>query len=248
MVHVVFCGLLRSGPVIRIGLYHWEPTFARIFQPLVARKRCDEPWGGFRPGLHLGYLCGKTLGVEQNAQLHLGWVSHKFSDFNVAEAGWNSAINIKTAQRQATGPWPPLTPPLPKKRCESQGGEQWDQSQALLQPQDSFAEKQNPKLTSAKRRCRRPTAPSTGSVLHKHLKSVNCANAFVNYGPKLLPISAPKILQTKTSRNRRLKIQEVVLKYWICGLEHQRFRSGQVRSGPCANGEPVWWRRRKKRE
>ena len=84
------------------------------------------------------------------------------------------------------------------------------------------------KLTSAKRRCRRPTAPSTGSVLHKHLKSVSCANAFVNYGPKLLPSSAPKILQTKTSKNRRLNVTG-------SGFETLNLRIGtpavQVRSG-----------------
>ena len=51
------------------------------------------------------------------------------------------------------------------------------------------------------------------SVLHKHFKSVNCANAFVSYGPKLLPSSTPKIFPTRKTRDRRVKSQEVLPKH-----------------------------------
>ena len=90
----------------------------------------------------------------------------------VAELCWNRAIQIKTAQRQATRPWPPPTPPLPKRRrFEQEGGEQWDQYQTLLQPQNFFAENQNPKPTSAKRRRRRPKDPSTGKYKRSNKRS-----------------------------------------------------------------------------
>ena len=51
------------------------------------------------------------------------------------------------------------------------------------------------------------------SVPHKHFKSVSCANAFVNYGPKLFPSSTPKIFPTRKSRDRGVKSQEVVPKH-----------------------------------
>ena len=227
---VVFCGLLRSGLVIRIGLIPFGTTIHR---------------GGFRPGLvklqnlwwqpahhhkHVGYLCGITRGAEQNVQVHLGWVSNKFSDFKVAEAGWNSAINIKTAQRQATGPWPPPTPPLPKKRCESQGGEQWDQSQTLLQPQDSFAEKQNQNL-------RQPSVVVDAPRLQ--VLAAFCTSTWKAWVAQthlwITGRSCYQAARRRSFKQRRARIegwmsQEVVLKHWICGLEHQRFRSGQARA------------------
>ena len=90
----------------------------------------------------------------------------------VAELCWNRAIQIKTAQRQATRPWPPPTPPLPKrKKVEREETEQWNQYQTFPRPQNSFAESQNPKPTSAKRRRRRGKDPSTGKYKRSNKRS-----------------------------------------------------------------------------